>query len=206
MPAAPAPLNPELIFRQALNFDYCASILTNATAIALKDRAKSLGNWPSLMPDGETYCVTVPMGEVFSVPPLIPTLVLQSFATELYLKCLLVVSTGTAPHGHKLEVLYGQLSVPLQTRMSAIYDEEAANDDAFQQLKEAEPTKDFGLLFALQEMNNSFEKWRYAYEVIPPKSFLGRPWVAAAKLILGLRPEWVPLLAPLGTPPTFQDR
>lgn len=221
--SAHPPLNPEVIFRQALNFDYSGQLLSNATGSLLMARVASgeFANSPISAPTEAqtpgglliplpkrepTNCVTVPPQALFGLPTLIPTLVLQAFATELYLKCILVLNTGDAPHVHQLVQLYQQLTPTQKTRVEELYNAECQSDLAFQGMQGTEPTTTFTLVYALQEMNRAFEAWRYAYESVPEKSFLGHPWIAAARLILELRPDWLPIVAALGVPPSFQVR
>ena len=51
-----------------------------------------------------------------------PSMVLSAFATELYLKCLLCLETGRAPHGHHLRNLFDQLLPETRERLKALWD------------------------------------------------------------------------------------
>jgi hypothetical protein len=62
------------------------------------------------------------------------------------------------------------------------------------------------LFNALAAMNRTFQTWRYAYELDWKKSVFGHPWIAAGRLVLEIKPDWVPIAASLGTPATFQAR
>ena len=216
-------LDPEVIFRQALCFDYSGQLLSNATAPSLAAHAAS-GELaavartrptetqtpggiflPPIADKTSTSCVTVQPGMLFRLPTVIPMIVIQSFATELYLKCILVLNGAKGPRGHELVRLYEQITADQQSRMEEYFTMQCEGDAAFLDMKRAEHTERFTLTDALRDMNRAFEVWRYAYESPGPQSGAwGHPWIAAGRLILELRPDWQLIAANFPTPPTFQ--
>jgi hypothetical protein len=94
---------------------------------------------------------------------MIPWGTLSSFALELYLKCLLVLEHGsTPPQEHNLKELFRLL--PRQTRhaLEARHDKILRKDAVAQQLK-ASGVK-MQLLDMIEEAQDSFTRFRYAYE------------------------------------------
>jgi hypothetical protein len=110
------------------------------------------------------------------------------------------------PQKHELLYLFGQLEPAQQSRMEELYNLQAQSDRAFTDLQASEPGTPFTLVYALTEMNKTFETWRYAYELPYETSLLGHPWKAAGRLILEIKPQWVAIAARLDIPPTFPDR
>ena len=77
-------------------------------------------------------------------------LVLQAFASELYLKALFAIEKGSAPkRGHELNVLFGRLDAAIQEkiieRYHARYEDGVLSDD-------------------LVTFARVFQDWRYSYE------------------------------------------
>jgi len=52
----------------------------------------------------------------------IPTMTLQAFTSELYLKCLLCVESNAVPDGHDLETLFGLLQLPTRREIEDLWD------------------------------------------------------------------------------------
>jgi hypothetical protein len=202
------PHDPEMIFRQAVTFDYSARLLESATNACLVSLGRSgeipvaaVPETPESQTPGGIYippAVSSPSVliaslsalELTRVPTLIPQIVLQALALELYLKCILFLDGGN-PWGHEVLDLYRQLSPVRQKRFEELYNEGCQNGEAFAEMQREEPEQVFDLVFALTEMNNAFKKWRYAYEAPGPRNcFLGSPWHAARRLILEAKPTW----------------
>ena len=213
--------DPQAIFRLAVCFDFSGAMLCNYTGVYINKLAKS-GQFSFtetterepiqtsggiLLPvdQSTTMNVLVPKESVAQTPTAAPMFVVQAFATELYLKCLLVLD-GAVPWGHELYTLFGELKPDRKIRIEHFYKEHNDADVAFFDAQQAQPDVIFSLEFSLREMNKAFEKWRYAYESPGPQnSFLGQPWLAVRSAILEIKPEWDAIGVALGSPPTFLD-
>jgi hypothetical protein len=215
--------DPKEIFRLAASFEYSGRILASAVKVTLEYLARSCQlpfEMPPGTPESQTpggilipatdpppvVTVSIPKDKLSQVPTVAPWIVIQAFATELFIKCLHAVD-GREVRGHSLVALFGNLSDERKNRINAIYDEIAKSDEAFAEMQRAEPTDKLTLAFSLQEMDRAFEIWRYAYESPGPVNcFLGEPWKAVKRTILELKPEWQIVVDNLGSPPTFQSR
>jgi hypothetical protein len=215
-----APPDPRAMFRQAACFEYAGHLLLRETAnwfqsFAERAMAALRTGPPALLASGEVFVpptelpqatVTLPAAMISRIPTLAPTIVIQSFATELYLKSL-IVNDGGDPWGHEVLDLFQQLAPARRARMEQFYDEECKADGAFIDMQRSEPNVTFSLTWSLTEMNHAFKTWRYAHESPGPQnSFLGRPWIAARRLALELQPSWAAEVMDLGTPATFPHR
>lgn len=76
-----------------------------------------------------------------------PAIVNMAFGTELFLKAIISLETGNNERGHKLSVLFAQLSSKSQTSLRASF---SMTDIAFDQ--------------KLTEISNVFEDRRYIFE------------------------------------------
>jgi hypothetical protein len=203
-PAQPPP-DPEQLFRHALGFDYAGEILASVTAANLVALAKS-STRKIKKGSSKSVTVSVPRDKLSQIPPAIPMVVVQAFATEIYLKCVLLLNKAKLPRIHELLDLYRLLRPDQQIRMEELYNQEAQTDPAFQTLRTIAPATAFTLVYALTEMNKAFETWRYAYETPLETSFLGHPWKATGRLILEMRPDWQTILDSLPALPAFPIR
>jgi hypothetical protein len=74
-----------------------------------------------------------------------------AFASELYLKTLLLVAHGKAPQGHRLNVLFAKLPGPTQALVKARYEQRRKGTGAI-------------LENDLVTYSNAFVEFRYVYE------------------------------------------
>jgi hypothetical protein len=114
-----------------------------------------------------------------------------ALATELYLKCLLLIECGQIPKIHNLKSLFGQL--PRKTRQvirkqhdKAVHEDRALVPFAKQGIK-------FDLDTLLQRGQDVFELFRYPYEPRAKDTFFGLSGLAncVRQHILSLHPEWI---------------
>jgi len=189
------------MFRHALSFDYCAQLLHNATPHCLKGLVARENLRAETAPEG-TYIATVPIHLMHRLETIFPLGAMRAFATELYLKCLIVINKLPIPRTHELVELFNALPSEDRQRLNDLFDEQAAADEAFQ-IMQAELDKKISLAFSLREMNKTFETWRYAYESPFETSLVGHPWAAAGLRILELRPEFSAIAEGFGQPPSF---
>jgi hypothetical protein len=219
----PSPVDPRAILRQAACFEFTSDLLSNATAtwnnrlFATAFELLKAGPTPHT-PDGKVFKLPDTLPEFASIemskemlfrnPTLAPSIVVQAFATELYLKCMLARGGGSIPQLHELLALFQKLSPAQQTRIEKLYEEDCGTDALMQRLSQTDfAGKKFTMTQALTEMNTAFIQWRYAYEQPGPgNDVVGRPWVAIRTHILELEPEWVTEVADLGIRPTSTGR
>jgi hypothetical protein len=95
-----------------------------------------------------------------------PLIVLDALTSELFLKCLICIETGSTPRGHDLKKLFYQLSEATRTRIQRSWDSEVAT----RRRKKWDDMERLGLKIArdlpsaLAKGTNAFERYRYRYE------------------------------------------
>jgi hypothetical protein len=98
-----------------------------------------------------------------------PAMVLSVFASELYLKCLLCVETGTVPDTHNLKALFKRLQPTTRRALEDLWDAHIRTPlrqkamDAIRTLPEGQNLR-LDLQYALDIGANSFTELRYIYE------------------------------------------
>jgi hypothetical protein len=121
-----------------------------------------------------------------------PTMVLSAFASELFLKCLLILETGEAPENiHPLHVLYRRVSHKRRRRIEELWDNDARPKLAGLAQALNLPTD---LPNALFQCSKAFEQLRYAYEnnFNNVRYYIGDfPWIVM-RAIVEVKPEWTP--------------
>ena len=91
-----------------------------------------------------------------------------AFASELYLKTLLVIAHGKAPQGHRLNVLFAKLPEPVRALVKARYEQRR---DGTGSILEQD----------LVAYSNAFVEFRYVYEgASKPMDVVGLGQVAAS--------------------------
>ena len=132
----------------------------------------------------------------FSIPNIrlmLPHVVLTSFSSELYLKCMILIETGNVPSGHDLAKLFDQLKDGTKQIIENEWNAETAKQSAVEVDRRARNLKD-----TLAKEANAFVTWRYAYE---PGELCGFSlWNLPAilhKHILAIRPELQPPSPPV---------
>ena len=121
-----------------------------------------------------------------------PTMVLSAFASELFLKCLLILETSEAPENiHLLHILYRRVSHKRRRRIEELWDA-----DARPKLAELAKVQNFptDLPNALFQCSSPFEQLRYAYEngFNNVRYYIGDfPWILMGAII-EIKPEWSP--------------
>jgi hypothetical protein len=124
------------------------------------------------------------LAEQFGQPiwPLRSTVVTAAFAAELYLKCLLFLTTNAIPHAHGLVDLFDKLLPETKNLVEEMY--HRVTSDSKSSFREA-----------LDEHNKTFVDWRYLFEQQDGAFNLNfKPLLNASsalqQAILGFRPEW----------------
>jgi HEPN domain-containing protein len=98
-----------------------------------------------------------------------PSMVLSAFASEIYLKCLLCVETGSVPNGHNLEELFKKLDNDTKLSIDGLWDTDIRHPDkqaVIQKMRDrynGEP-KRTDLRYALKLGKLGFQELRYFYE------------------------------------------
>jgi hypothetical protein len=118
-----------------------------------------------------------------------PSMVLSSFATELFLKCLLLLEGKEIDRIHTLNVLYRRLSHNRKRRIEEAWEKEARPKiDKLRQFGFAHPSD---LPNALVTCARAFERLRYGYEDPDRQVFyLSDLPTILWRIILDIRPEW----------------
>jgi hypothetical protein len=128
-----------------------------------------------------------------------PSMVLSAFASELYLKCLICIETGTVPDSiHSLKKLFRQINRRYQSQVEDGWKLQVQRPDIVQSLAMIEAQ--YGvkvprdLDWALDAGSHGFVQIRYIYEGAQTKFLLGDfPQILRA-VILQVKPEWIPAL------------
>jgi hypothetical protein len=130
----------------------------------------------------------------------VPSMVLSSFATELFLKCILLLDGQDVPSTHRLDLLFRQLSNKRKKRISELWAEHVkANPHIYAHTAAPRPIPD-NLRDCLKECRDAFVLLRYAYEDRDKVIFyMGEFAYVLHAAIIEIKPEWRP-----PTPPTSQ--
>lgn len=99
-----------------------------------------------------------------------PQLLVDSFAVELYLKCLFVLDTkNTPPRGHDWQKLFAALESHTRTAIREAFDRVIQSDPVLPYLSVINPDASRVLDFerSLAAAKNTFDGRRYLYETIP---------------------------------------
>lgn len=168
--AATTQFDPVKIFRLAEEYNKAGSALQQIAIQRLQ-----VGN-------GKVHLLKEP--EVFAPPSMV-----NAFACELYLKCLLCMDKGLYPDTHQYTELIGAMNLQTVSRLKKIYQSIIAQhpksnlpgytDDSFEE--------------AIRRSNAAFVKFRYFYEGMHTEGegwFGGRIVSAARELILETNPSW----------------
>jgi hypothetical protein len=106
----------------------------------------------------------------------------MALAAEIYLKTLQMIETGNAGSGHKLKTLFKSLGLSAAGSVRKKYDTLNA--------KEPETLNPHDFDSVLNNINSTFEDWRYKYENTKIVSWNGDHFVTALRLtIVELRPD-----------------
>lgn len=98
-----------------------------------------------------------------------PQLLVDSFAVELYLKCLFVLDTNTAPpREHDWEILFDELLPPTKTLIREAFERSVECDTVLSNLHIINPDalKVTDFRRSLVAAKNTFDKRRYLYEAV----------------------------------------
>ena len=99
---------------------------------------------------------------------MVPPIVCDAFATELYLKCLYFLDKkAEAPFTHKLKKLFDELDPQTQARIRTIYDDwQSTSNQKIDHPKDGRP---MSFDDVLSQCNEAFVEFRYMYQA---KNFL----------------------------------
>ena len=116
-----------------------------------------------------------------------------ALATELYLKCLLLIECEQFPRKHDLKFLFGQLPRETQKRLRKRHDQTNRGDKNLALLRKHGAVKDTDLDALLESGKDVFEQFRYPYEPRAKDVLFGLSGLATCvrDYILALRPEWI---------------
>lgn len=126
---------------------------------------------------------------VFKVPREIN----HAFACELYLKCLLALTTPFVPKIHLLHLLFDQLPKTQKANAVRHYQRLSAGDEAHLKFFTENPHWKRELRALLEGGAEVFEKVRYGYEGIPDMlTSFHWPICALRECIFEIHPDWRP--------------
>jgi len=97
-------------------------------------------------------------------PYLLPGIVCDALAVELYMKCLAVVEHGDCLRTHSLCDLFSGLSDDSQSAVTRTFDRLVLANPVAQAMKAQFPQVSLAIGDVLREMDLVFEQARYAYE------------------------------------------
>lgn len=115
-----------------------------------------------------------------------------ALATELYLKCLLLIECGQFPRVHDLKRLFSQLRRGTQQRLRKMHDQANREDPNLVTLQRHGVIGKSDLHTLLEKGKDVFEQFRYPYEPRSKDVLFGLSGLAlcARQYILSLHPEW----------------
>ncbi|MCK1707630.1 MULTISPECIES: hypothetical protein [unclassified Bradyrhizobium] len=140
-----------------------------------------------------------------------PALVLSAFASELYLKCLILIQSARLEHGHDLHPLFKKLESQSQRRVEQKWNEWVSSPERkriYEALKkisgESIPTD---LDWSLRNGGTGFVDMRYLHEVeTGPRFLIGDLPQILREETLQHRPEWTSLgHGPMTPVPGFEN-
>ena len=127
-----------------------------------------------------------------------PAVTICAFTSELYLKCLLCIETGTFATGHDLKKLFGAVKNPqIRKRIEELWDIHIWEQHRLEVLQRLEAeiahtAVPRNLSWALDAGSHAFEEARYLYETEKPdlKFILSDLPGILRTAILELQPNW----------------
>ena len=114
-----------------------------------------------------------------------------AFSLEMYLKCLLLLEEGRAPHEHDIHRLFHALSQSTQSELIEAHKNFVSSNPSFvEQARQTESPTDLENLLKLGR--NAFTDFRYAHERIPSETVWGLNGLTKCvrERILELQPSW----------------
>jgi hypothetical protein len=177
------PPDPQKIFRHAADFEFATLYLAD---YIIKKLESASPRTPVLVPDASR-------------------IVNSSLSLELYLKCLLSLEKGDYTRGHEIVKLFNDLSIDRRTRIKELFAEEFNRIPHLVYLRQqAKDKKKYEIEQILQQANNTFVEWRYAFEGLKNVEYTGQPVRNAVKrVILEIKPDWMKILEDLDIRPPF---
>ena len=125
----------------------------------------------------------------------LPANVLSVFASELYLKCILCIETGSVPDGHNLKNLFKRLEPATRRALEDLWNADTRTPprqklfDLIRTFPEGKNLR-FDLQYVLDIGANSFIELRYFYEKEKAFFLLDAFPNMLRKVILDRRPAW----------------
>jgi len=124
-----------------------------------------------------------------------PAMVLSIFASELYLKCLLCVESGSVPEGHNLKKLFSGLQLATRRELDDLWDADIRHpdkQDAIERLRSMPLGQEIrlDLRYALDVGANSFTELRYFYETERAYVLISHFPFLLRNVILKRSPSW----------------
>ncbi len=181
--------DPKPIFLLAEEFKKSATLLApqwNAALLPRDDGLRQI-NWPP------------------EILPLhtVPTISVEAFAFELYLKSLYVIDKKkTPPFTHDTKQLFKSLDALRQSQIKKYYQEWRNSDLG----KAYSKQRDMEFETVLEDSKDAFEYFRYIYQQPSPTTH-GKGWVAGEvqvatrRVILDINPDWLQPFYATTSPP-----
>lgn len=116
----------------------------------------------------------------------------SALTLEMYLKCLLLLETGSTWHGHDVYKLFKHLPDATQSELATAHDKFVADNPVLKAKWMDSTGVELDLESLLKAGRDTFVKFRYAWEEIPSKTNWGLNGFikCVREYILKLHPEW----------------
>jgi hypothetical protein len=123
-----------------------------------------------------------------------PSAMVDSFALELYLKCLHMMDHAAPVRGHDLKAIYARLKPHTRSRLRINYAAEVSKSPAVATMRKSVRRKFVGFRAYLNVSNLAFVQVRYLFEGNSSGKQQIAYWpllrLAARKSVLDIMPEW----------------
>jgi hypothetical protein len=123
-----------------------------------------------------------------------PSATVDSFALELYLKCLHMMDHGIPVRGHDLKAIYAKLKPNTRSRLRTNYAAEVSKSPAVATMRKSVRRKFVGFQAYLNVSNLAFMQMRYLFEGNSHGKQQVAYWpllrLAARKSVLDIMPDW----------------
>ena len=121
-----------------------------------------------------------------------PTITLDSFSLELYMKCLYAIDHGKPMKGHNCKAIFSALKPGTRDSLRYHYNIQLATDPTVGLVNKMQPGFSPTLDNCLDLCSNLFEKYRYLYEGIGQAKMFYWPLLrlAVRETVLAINPAW----------------
>jgi len=123
-----------------------------------------------------------------------PFMIVDTFALELYFKCLYAMDHGVLIRGHDIKTIYKKLKRRTKHRLKKNYDRTVSKSDLPGTMQKRSRSGFTNLNLYLGHSRRAFEEVRYLFERVSERKIPIRYWSvlrqAARSSVLDIMPEW----------------